>query len=875
MRQILATTGGAVVARMPRPEARKGTVLVRVRYSMISVGTEAAGIRPQPVGGADASPVERVKAYKDLAQLYLGLAAKNPKKAVRKAGSIVKKRIGAFLPTPPPPAIQSMGELTWAPAGATVMRADGEGLAIEADESTYGYQATAGPVAVADGMAPVIRVVGAIAEGSLAVGVLSENGDRWLASQTYDAGTVDDLLSVDPGGSKTVTLVIANAGTGAGKGTFSELSLGMTPAGENAGPVNELNDVGWNVGYSAAGEVVAVGAGIDDLRVGDLVACGGAGKANHADYIEVPRNLACPVPKGVDLKDAATSTVGTIAMQGVRRAQPELGDKVCVIGLGLLGQLGAQMFGAAGCSVYGMDLDPKRVKRAMGLGMTEGAGNADDLKKLVRDRTGGHGADITYISAATKSDAVINLAMEVTRRKGKVIIVGDVGLGVERPQFYKKEIDLLMSSSYGPGRYDATYEEEGIDYPYAYVRWTLNRNMRAYMELIGAGKIDVAALIDRETDIDQAPVVYKELAEATDTQPLGIIIRYPDTTATGPDPFDATAIHIKGARPAADGPIRYALIGAGAFGQAMLVPQLEKQKEVFALHGVVSRDATRGGAFARANRLEVLASDPQAVFDDRAFGMVVIATRHDTHADLAVRAIEAGKIVFVEKPLALTWEELDRVARAYAAASNPLLMVGFNRRFAPAAVRLREELNNRRSPVVINYRLNGGYIPLDSWMQGREGGGRNLGEACHMYDFFRSFVRSPATSVSATGIRAGDLPYRADDNFSATVGYEDGSVGNLLYTALGPKQGMPKERIEIFCDGEAYLIDDFKTLTRASDGEVLWSGEVDKGHAEEMRLLGLSIKNGAEAPIPFGEIVETSAVALRVQDLLTGRGGDD
>jgi predicted dehydrogenase len=267
----------------------------------------------------------------------------------------------------------------------------------------------------------------------------------------------------------------------------------------------------------------------------------------------------------------------------------------------------------------------------------------------------------------------------------------------------------------------------------------------------------------------------------------------------------------------------------------------------------------------------VLASAPQEIFDDPVFDMVVIATRYDSHADLASRALDAGKHVFVEKPLALTWEELDHVVKTYAGSRDLLLMVGFNRRFAPAAIRLGEELAGRRSPVIINYRLNAGYVPLESWLHGAEGGGRNLGEACHMYDFFRSFAKTEVTSVSATAIKPGDLPYRKDDNFAATVAYADGSVGNLLYTAMGPKQGLPKERIEVFCDGEAYIIDDFKILTRCSDGEVLWSGETDKGHAEEMRLLGLSLKEGLEAPIPINAIVETTAVSLRVQDMLMSK----
>jgi predicted dehydrogenase len=298
---------------------------------------------------------------------------------------------------------------------------------------------------------------------------------------------------------------------------------------------------------------------------------------------------------------------------------------------------------------------------------------------------------------------------------------------------------------------------------------------------------------------------------------------------------------------------------------------MKKRRERFFLKAVVSRNAVQGGNFARENQVEIFTSELDDVLRDPEIDLVVIATRHHDHAGQVVRALAAGKHVFVEKPLALTWEQLQQVSEAYHAAAAPLLMVGFNRRFSPAITAVKDLVSGRRAPLVIEYRLNAGYIALDHWVHGAQGGGRNVGEACHMYDVFRFLVGAPVKSIAATSIDPGSLPHRRNDNFSATIGYEDGSVANLVYTALGPKTGMAKERIEVFCDGDAFVVDDFKKLTRASDGSVLWSGDTDKGHAEEFNLLGDALAAGGPSPIPFDQIVETTAVALHIEDLLYHR----
>jgi predicted dehydrogenase/threonine dehydrogenase-like Zn-dependent dehydrogenase len=748
MRQILMNMNGAVVARMPRPVVQPGSVLIRVRYSFLSIGTEIAPLRSASVAGApDMTSIERNAERARLLRHYLRASLRDPRKAVRRLSQIAERRLGSLS------------------APAPVDAAPGATVAITSD----------------------------------------------------------------------------------------------------------VNAQGWAVGYSAAGEVVDVGQGVVEFASGDLVVAAGAGQANHADFVSVPRNLVCRVPAGCDLKEAASATIGAIAMQGVRRAAPQLGERVCVLGLGLIGQITVQLLRAAGCRVIGLDLDATRVERAIALGLNAGAVDVESLKTTVRDVTNGRGADRTLITAATKSDAVINLAMEVTRAKGTVVIVGDVGLNVDRAAFYRKEVDLLMSTSYGPGRYDPTYEANGVDYPFGYVRWTLNRNMQSYLEFLASGAVRVMPLIDRVVPIDQAPAVYAELTKADGPLPLGVVIEYPDAGDS-----DATAIVLKGHRSPPIDRINYALVGAGSFGVSMLVPQMKKRKDRFFLRGVVSRRGTQGSNFARENQVEVLTADLDDVLRNPEFHLIVIATRHSDHASQVIRALKAGKHVFVEKPLALTWAELSDVVAAYESQTDrPLLLVGFNRRFSPAVQALKAQVSARRAPLVIEYRLNAGYLPPDHWVHGPDGGGRNIGEACHMYDVFRFLVGAPVRSVTATSIDPGTLPYNRNDNFSATIGYEDGSLATLVYTALGPKTGMGKEHLTVFCDGDAFVVDDYRKLTRTGDGTVLWqNGEADKGHLQELSAFGDAIAAAGIGPISFEELVETTAVSLQVEDLLFGRGSE-
>ncbi|TAN71928.1 MAG: oxidoreductase, partial [Magnetospirillum sp.] len=716
MKQIILNGAGAMVIRSPRPVVEQGCILVRTHYSLISTGTEIASLLPAP--SSPSSPGQKLQEAAGLARLYLGKAARNPGKAAQRVGGILKRRVRRLLPQRTATPAAAIGTLGWQRANARDLTAEGAGLWLQSDDSDFLYQALSAEFAIPEGHGVVVELTGELSGGPLSIGLLAGTNGPWLGTITLDEGTIDERLIFDPTEATSATLVFANAGCN------REVRLGLEridvtlPLPENGG-LSEMDQQGWAVGYSLVGEVIAVGHRVDDLVIGDLVACCGANRANHAEYIAVKRNMACRVPRGCDPRWAATTTVGTIALQGVRRAAPQIGERIAVIGLGLIGQLCAQMLRTAGCTVFGMDLDPERVERARSLGLDAGTADPDLFRQTVRDLTGGRGADRTLVAAATKSDTVLNLAMEVTRAKGTVVIVGDVGLAVERGHFYRKEIDLLMSTSYGPGRYDPRYEEDGIDYPPSYVRWTLNRNMSSYMELIVQGRIQVEPLIDSEISISDAPMAYRTLVEG-ERRPLGVLISYPTTT----EESRPEVVVLKGHRKPKTDQINYVLVGAGAFGISMLVPQLARQPGRFFLRGVVSTDAVRGGNFARANRLEIVATDLARVLEDPSIDCAVIATRHNRHAMQVITALEAGKHVFVEKPLALSWLELDAIVQAHAKVEcRPVVMVGFNRRFSPSVQRIKRELANRRAPIMVNYRVNAGYIPKDSWVQGPEGGG--------------------------------------------------------------------------------------------------------------------------------------------------------
>lgn len=897
MRQIILSTQGAIVARVPRPSVTDGAVLVRVHYSLISTGTELAPLRAS-AELESANPQEGYRSWIfHKAPYYASKAIQNPHLAWRKAktysaGKALGLKQRLFPPSPnvslghghsqPSDTLQpSLNEPSypeWHSETATSISSEREHLQFQTNGKSGVYQVISQPIAIPDGHILAIQVNGRIEGGAVILGALSGDRTKWLSQRVIEDDFKEEI-KIEANGDLFCWLVWSQIeeDTEHSSGIsvkIDNLSVALEKHSKNAPRLNEMNDMGWGVGYSAAGEVIAVGDGVRDIKVGDFVACSGAGQANHAEFINVKQNLVARIPKGCPIDLAATSTVGTIALQGIRRAAPSLGETFCVVGLGLIGLMTLQMLKANGCKVLGIDPDAERAARAKQLGADHATTDPEHFLELTLHSTAGHGADATIITAAAKSDALINNAMKTTRRKGRVVVVGDIGLAMERQELYKKEIDVLISSSYGPGRYDPSYENDGIDYPFAYVRWTQNRNMQAYLELLSSGNIDIRALVDEVIPISNAREAYESLASANKTPPIGVLISYEKEEVLSTQLKVDTQIRLGGHRGAKLNHIGYVLVGAGAFGTSMLVPQMDKRKDLFDLRGVVSLDAVRGGNFARQRQLEILASDLDEVLKRDDIDLVVISTRHNQHANQVVEALNAGKHVFVEKPLALTWDELDMVRQAYESRPSPsLLMVGFNRRFAPAALALRKVVADRIAPMIINYRLNGGFIPRESWIQGKEGGGRNLGEACHMYDFFRALTGSQLTSISATAIDPMNSDFFVNDNFCATLTYSDGSLANLIYTANGPKRGLAKERVEVFCDGRAYILDNFTALREYPSETDIWKSESsDKGHFEELSQFGDAIANGAsDGPIPIDEIFETTAASLHIEDLLQGR----
>jgi predicted dehydrogenase len=619
-------------------------------------------------------------------------------------------------------------------------------------------------------------------------------------------------------------------------------------------------------GYSACGAVMAVGNDVPEFAVGEQVACAGAQTAYHAEVIRVPRNLCVRIPEGVTLEAASTVTLGAIALQGVRRAQPSLGETFAVIGLGAIGQITVQLLKANGCRVAAMDIDRARVSLACSLGADYGYSSDElSLEEAVFRATDGYGVDGVLITASSQSDAIVSLAFRLCRKKGRVVLVGDVGLNLNRGDIYEKELDFLVSSSYGPGRYDRRYEEEGLDYPIGHVRWTENRNMAEYLALLAAGKVRVDALIGERYAVDDAPAAYKSLQEG---KALLALLKYPVDAAMVP----SRTLRNPSAKAAPAGRLRIALVGAGSFLKGAHLPALQALGERYAIHAVASRSGHNAQETARQAGAAYGTTDYQAVLDDSEVDAVLIATRHNLHAELALRALRAGKHVLVEKPLALTAEELDAIRAFYAGATGrPVLATGFNRRFSRYAALLKERIAKAGNPPMLDYRMNAGHLPAEHWVHGPEGGGRNLGEACHIYDLLTFLTDARVRSVSARSIAPRGGYYRADDNFAVLLAFESGAVATFLYSAMGDSNE-PKEQLEAYFDGEIARLDDFRRLTSSRAPAPLHSTpRPEKGLREELEAFHQAIHAGADWPIPLWQQIQATEIALEVNAQLGAR----
>ena len=614
------------------------------------------------------------------------------------------------------------------------------------------------------------------------------------------------------------------------------------------------------LGYSAAGVVIAPGPGVDELRAGDWVACGGASAA-HAEAILVPLNLCAKIPAGVGPEQAAFTTVGAIALQGLRQADLRLGEIGVVIGLGLLGQITVQLLKAAGCRAIGYDLDPQRCELALKLGADAAVSSEHALETELSHWSQARGTDAVLITAGTSSNRPVELAGEITREKGKVVVVGAVGLTIPREPYYHKELDLRLSRSYGPGRYDVDYEDKGHDYPYGYVRWTEKRNMEAFLSLIAQGKVNLSALITHRFKLDQAVEAYAAIGGQTTSPSLGVLFVYD----TQPLPTGRIEIAPRHTKPHEH--VKIGVIGAGNFAQSMLLPHLKNHPQA-SLHSIVNRTPLASRDAAERFGFGAAYSTPEEILRNPDIQAVIISTRHDSHASLAVQALEAGKMIHLEKPLAVDQAQLDTIISAYSAQPGAFLTVGFNRRFAPMVQEMAKFFAKRREPLAMLYRVNAGYLPLDHWTQDPEQGGRIIGEVCHFVDLLQFFAGSRPRQVFCLAL-PNQGKYR-DDNVSINVTFDDGSVGTVMYVANGDK-ALPKEYLEISGEGKTAVLTDYRSLGLMSGSTRTTKQNQDKGHRAEMLAWVEAIRNGTGEPVPFQEAVwTTQATFAAVQSLANG-----
>lgn len=616
------------------------------------------------------------------------------------------------------------------------------------------------------------------------------------------------------------------------------------------------------LGYCNVGHVVDIGSDVVGFKAGDRVVSNG----KHAEYVTVPKNLCASIPENVSFEEASFTVLGAIGLQGIRLVQPTLGEAVVVTGLGLIGLMTVQLLRAHGCRVLGLDFDPQRLAlaRRFGAETVDLASGADPVAAAT-SFSRGNGVDAVIITASTKSNEPVHQAALMCRKHGRIVLVGVSGLSLSRADFYEKELTFQVSCSYGPGRYDPDYEEKGQDYPIGYVRWTEQRNFEAVLDMMADGRLYVAPLISHRFTIDDAPQAYELIAG---TEPsLGILIDYP-RRGEGPDVvLDKTTVRLSKAAPAAGGPV-LGFIGAGNYATGVLIPAFraagQGRFKVVASNGGIS-----GVHAGRKFGFEETTTDTESVFADETVNTVVISTRHDSHADLVCRALSAGKHVFVEKPLAITGEELDAIRTAYekahAGGTGPVLMVGFNRRFAPHVTRMTSLLETTQGPKSFVMTVNAGAIPRDHWTQDPyQGGGRIIGEACHFIDLLRMLAGSPITGHGATAM---DGP--TADTVTIQLGFADGSIGTIHYFANGSRS-FPKERLEVFAGGRVLQLDNFRTLRvhgwPSFKRQALW--RQDKGQKACAAAFLEVVDKGGTPPIPFSELMEVSRVTIEVASSL-------
>ncbi len=614
------------------------------------------------------------------------------------------------------------------------------------------------------------------------------------------------------------------------------------------------------LGYCNVGTVLDVGQGVNGFSVGESVVSNGP----HSEFVCVPENLCARIPSGVSDDAAAFTVLGAIGLQGIRLAQPTLGEAFVVTGLGLIGLLTVQLLRAQGCRVLGIDFDPQKVELARGFG-AEGLCLRDGVDPITAAGTysRGRGVDGVIITASTKSNEPVHQAAQMCRKRGRIILVGVTGLELSRADFYEKELSFQVSCSYGPGRYDPEYEEKGHDYPIGFVRWTEQRNFEAVLDMMADSRIDVTPLISHRFPIEQADQAYALLT--ADEPSLGILIDYASESR---ESIGDRVIPLKMEGEAREGKPRVSFIGAGNYAGRILIPAFDKAGADFRM--VASSGGVSGAHFGRKHAFQAVSSDASAVITDPETDAIVVATRHNTHARLVVESLRAGKHVFVEKPLVLTLDELSEVRTAYSeratSGDSPVLVVGFNRRFAPHVTKMKSLLSGVTAPKTLIMTVNAGEIPMDHWTQDREvGGGRIVGEACHFVDLLRFIVDAPISAAKVTSVADPKSGAKVDDITSFTLSFADGSMGTVHYLANGHK-AFPKERLEVFCAGRILALDNFRSLKGLG-----WSGfrgvkhlRQDKGQEACSKAFLEAIGSGGPSPIPFEELVEVSEWTIKI-----------
>ena len=624
-------------------------------------------------------------------------------------------------------------------------------------------------------------------------------------------------------------------------------------------------------GYACAGTVIAVGEDTGDFVVGDRVACAGSGYATHAEVNYIPRNLAVPVPRRRDgswlgFDEASFATLGAIALHAVRLGHPGAGDRSVVIGLGLVGILVAQVLRAHGCVVIGVEPSEPRRRLAVQLGV-DIVTAPDEAIEQVRVATGGVGADLILVTASGENNEPVTMAGEIARDRATVVAVGATRLDLPRRIYYRKELSVIVSRSYGPGRYDPAFEEQGRGYPPGYVRWTERENLRAFLDLVARDQVRVDPLITHRVPLVEAERAYGLL---DDSNTLGVVLRYSEAPPSAFVGGQVGRVDVT-SRPAPAGDVvGISVLGAGVFARSVLLPTLARVRGI-SLRGVVTGHGATARATAARHGFHFCATDPETVWEDRDTHAVIIATRHDSHASLVEAALAADKAVFVEKPLCVTPDELGRVVEAFqkarTAGRSPVVMVGFNRRFAPAVRRVREALASIATPLAVQYRVNAGRLPSESWIvDPAVGGGRIVSEVCHFIDLTAFLVGSPVTWVFARSAGVGE------DDVMGTLGFAGGSLATIGYFSAGDRT-VSKERIEVFGGGAVAIIDDFRRASVVRNGRRRrlgwgWS-RPDKGHRQELEAYVQAIRTGGPSPVPFEDAVRTTRATLALRESLS------